>query len=190
MTDNKQTETREQRLSFLMIRKRLISFPEERENEEFNAAMATDADIGLSEIVKDQEELMEALNKIELATRANHRAMIQRTQEIARLEERNRALKNEARKRKLAVRVLEILQRTPETGLSDLAGVLNATESEVQQAAYMLENEGKLRQRICRRLYDILVPVYDEKQEPPIEDEDLERTGPNEDEEGDHHGYH
>jgi len=189
MTDKKESEPIER--SFLMTRKRLISFAEERENEDFNVAKTTSADLKLSELVEKQNDLMEALNKIELATRANHRAMIQRTQEIARLEDRNRALRAEAHRRKLAAKVLEILQRTPETGLSDLAGVLNATEQEVQQAAYTLENEGKLRQRTCRRLYDILVPTYDEKQRAPIEDEDLEPTGPDEEEEeGDHHGYH
>jgi hypothetical protein len=174
----------ETEMKALLTRRRLCSWSEDRENEEFNVAKEIGAEITLTGLIGAQGDLMEALNQIELRTRANHRELKQRIREIEIAEEHTRVMKAEAERRKLAAQILEIVRKKPETGLSDLAGVLEKSEREVENAVNMLMDEGKLKHTVCRRQWEAVQnPEEREAADFQVEDEDEGARGP-------HYGQH
>ena len=100
--------------------------------------------------------LCHLLNQEELKARRNHKDMKRVWAEEKKELERQEQLKADAIWREKSSQAFEILQKHPDATPSDLAESLELTRYEISDIITDLVEEGKLRRRECRRLFDIV----------------------------------
>lgn len=136
----------------IMKRKRLISFGADYGNEEFDVSETGEE----TDAVRVQFSLCQKLNVIELHARENHAKIKRQWQELERAQYEEERRKVEKEERDLRIRILDIIKSYPKAGLSDIAGVLEITQNHLRNSLMLLEQEGKIKPQVCKRLYTVV----------------------------------
>ena len=141
----------------LVRRERRVNFGD-RSFEDEKFAIAKPAFPNSHDIKNALASLCHLLNQEELKARRNHKNMKRVWAEEKKELERQEQLKADAIWREKSSQAFEILQKHPEATPSDLAESLELTRYEISDIITDLVDEGKLRRRECRRLFDVVEP--------------------------------
>ena len=137
----------------LVKRERRVNFGD-YEDEKLSTAKPT-----LSEARHQKKAfaaLCHLLNEEELKARRNHEQMKRIWAEEQKELQRQEQLKEDAIHREKMKRALELIKEYPDVPQSDLASALELTHYDLSSLITDLVDEGKLRRRECRRLFDIV----------------------------------
>ena len=136
-------------------RDRRVNFGDQ-DYEDEKIILAVIAPGTLEAVMATSTNLMVALNELELETRRNHLAQKQIWHE-ERVKIRTEITKEtEAKERQQRAKLLRILIAHPDLTLSDLTKAMDLTEHDTRDLLHILEQEGKIKIRDCRRLYDLV----------------------------------
>jgi DNA-binding MarR family transcriptional regulator len=140
----------------LVRRERRVNFGD-YEDEKLSTAKPALSD------VKHQKmafaSLCHLLNEEELKARRNHEQMKRVWAEEQKELARQQQLKDDAIHREKMKQALELIKEYPNVPQSDLAHALELTHYELSSIITDLVDEGKLRRRECRRLFDVVEPT-------------------------------
>lgn len=139
----------------IVTRERRVNFGDRSfEDEKFGLAKPALSDPRHQK--KALASLCHLLNEEELKARRNHRQMKRIWAEELEELDRQEQLKEDAIHREKMKRALELIKEYPDVPQSDLASALELTHYELSRLITDLVDEGKLRRRECRRLFDIV----------------------------------
>ena len=139
----------------LVKRERLLSFGVGvYENEKLSTAMPTLSDPRHQK--KAFAALCHLLNVEELKARRNHEQMKRIWAEEQKELARQQQLKDDDVRREKMMHALQRIKAYPHVSQSELAKALELTLYEIGDIISDLVDEGKLRRRECRRLFDIV----------------------------------
>jgi MarR-like DNA-binding transcriptional regulator SgrR of sgrS sRNA len=151
-------ESDEYEEQILVRRERRVNFGD-RSFEDEKFSIAKPAFPTLSEMKRALASLCHLLNQEELKARRNHQQMKRIWAEEQAELQRQEQLKADDIRREKMKRALDLVKEYPNVPQSDLANALELTLYEVGDVISDLVDEGKLRRRECRRLFDIIEPT-------------------------------
>jgi len=142
----------------LVRRERRVNFGD-RSYEDEKFSIAKPAFPTSSDMKSALASLCHLLNQEELKARRNHEQMKRIwANEQAELQMQEQLKADDIRRGKMK-RALELIKEYPDVPQSDLASALELTHYELSDIITDLVDEGKLRRRECRRLFDIVEQI-------------------------------